>query len=203
MPTRLHRTYWLPRSGMKTVKLRTLFAFALLTAPFAVYGQNYQGSVPSGSASSTPIALSFADAIDRGLKTNLGILTSEQSSEEVRAQRLRALSALLPQVTGQLSMTEQQLNLQAFGFNIKLPPSAGFQIPKIVKPYSYQAALLNASIPLFDYKSISSLRAVARIAEGGAIEREQRARPGGAGGRERLFADHCGQRAHYRDASRN
>ena len=141
------------------MKLRHFFAFALLTAPFAVYGQNYQGSVPTGTASATPIALSFADAIDRGLKANLGILTSEQSSEEVRSQRLRALSALLPQLNGQLSMTEQELNLQAFGFNVKLPPSAGFQIPKIIKPYSYQAALLNASIPLFDYKSISNLRA--------------------------------------------
>jgi outer membrane protein TolC len=56
-------------------------------------------------------------------------------------------------------MTEQELNLQAFGFNVKLPPSAGFQIPKIVKPYSYQAALLNASIPIFDFRSISNLRA--------------------------------------------
>ncbi len=141
------------------MKLQTRFAFALLTASFVVFGQNYQGSVPNGTASATPIALSFADAIDRGLKTNLGILTSEQSSEEVRAQRLRALSALLPQVNGQLSMTEQQLNLQAFGFNIQLPASAGFQIPKIVKPYSYQEAMLNASISLFDYKAISNLRA--------------------------------------------
>ena len=141
------------------MKLRTLFACALLAAPFAAQSQNFQGSVASGTASPAPVALSFADAIDRGLKANLGILTSEQSSEEVRSQRLRALSALLPQVNGQLSMTEQQLNLQAFGFNIQLPPSAGFQIPKIVKPYSYQAALFNVSAPIFDYRSISNLRA--------------------------------------------
>jgi outer membrane protein TolC len=124
-----------------------------------MFGQNFQGSVASGSATSTPLALSFSEAIDRGLKTNLGMLTSEQSSEEVRAQRLRALSALLPQVNGQLSMTDQQLNLQALGFIVKVPPSVGFQIPTIVGPYSYQAATLNATVPLFDYRSWSSLRA--------------------------------------------
>lgn len=143
---------------MKTVKLQTLLALLSLALPSIAAGQNFQGSVASGTATSTPIALSFAEAIDRGLKTNLGLLTSQQSSEEVRAQRIRALSALLPQVTGQLSMTEQQLNLQSLGFNVKLPASLGFQIPKIVSPYSYQAALLNTSVSLFDYRNWSNLR---------------------------------------------
>jgi outer membrane protein TolC len=143
---------------METVKLRSLLALISLAAPLTMAGQNFQGSVASGTATSTPIPLSFAEAIDRGLKTNLGLLTSQQSSEEVRAQRVRALSSLLPQLNGQLSMTEQQLNLQALGFNVKLPPSIGFSIPKVVAPYSYQAALLNASIPIFDYRSLSNLR---------------------------------------------
>jgi outer membrane protein TolC len=141
------------------MKLRIVLAFVSLAAPCIVAGQSFPGSVANGTASPTTLALSFADAIDRGLKTNLGLLTSEQSSEEVRAQRYRALSALLPQVSGQLSMTEQQLNLATFGFNIKLPASAGFQIPLVVKPYSYQASLLNASVTLFDYQAISDLRA--------------------------------------------
>jgi len=143
---------------MKTVKLRTFFALMWLAMPLTMPGQSVQGSVPQGTASATPIPLSFSDAIGRGLKANLGLLTSQQSSEEVRAQRIRALSALLPQVDGNLSMTEQQLNLQALGFIVHLPPSAGFQIPTIVGPYSYQAALLNASVTLFDYRSISNLR---------------------------------------------
>jgi outer membrane protein TolC len=144
---------------MKTVKLRTLFALTFLAAQQTMPAQTFQGSVPQGSASATPMPLSFFDAIGRGLKANLGLLTSQQSSEEVRAQRIRALSALLPQVDGNLSMTEQQLNLQALGFNVKLPPGLGFQIPTVVKPYSYQSAMLNASVTLFDYRSISNLRA--------------------------------------------
>jgi outer membrane protein TolC len=120
---------------------------------------SYQGSVPQGEASDKVLAISFGEAIDRGLKANLGLLTSQQSSEETRAQRVRALAGLLPKVTGQLSMTEQQLNLQALGFNITIPPSAGFSIPKIIPPYSYQSALANVNIPLFDFTAISSFRA--------------------------------------------
>jgi outer membrane protein TolC len=122
-------------------------------------GNDFQGSVPQGTASATPIPLTLRDAIDRGLKANLGLLTNEQSSLEVRAERLRALSGLLPTVTGQLSMTEQQINLQALGFLVKTPASLGFSIPTIVGPYSYQAVLANATVPLFDFQSISNFRA--------------------------------------------
>ena len=118
--------------------------------------QSFQGSVPQGNATSTPISLTMADAITRGLRANLGLLTSQQTSREVRAERYRALSALLPTVNGQLSMTEQQLNLQALGFLITVP---GFNVPHIVGPYSYQAALANAEVPLFNRSSISNYRA--------------------------------------------
>ena len=122
-------------------------------------GQSVQGSVAEGTATATPIALSFSDAIARGLKTNLGLLTSQQTSEEARAQRIRALSVLLPHADGSVSATDQQLNLQALGFLVHLPPGVGFSIPKIVGPYSYQSAMLNASVTLFDYQALSNLRA--------------------------------------------
>jgi len=118
----------------------------------------YQGSVPQGTASPTPVPLTLADAVNRGLKANLGLLTSEQSSRETRAERYRALSGLLPTVTGQVSMTEQQINLQALGFAATFPAGLGFQIPKIVGPFSYQAAQANATVPLFDYTAINNYR---------------------------------------------
>ena len=121
--------------------------------------QNFQGSVPQGTATASPIPLTLNDAITRGLKANLGLLTNEQSSLEVRAERVRALSGLLPKVTGELSMTEQQINLQSLGFLVSIPPSLGFSIPKVVGPYSYQAALANATVPLFDFNAISNFRA--------------------------------------------
>jgi outer membrane protein TolC len=121
--------------------------------------QSFQGSVPEGTAADHPLSLTLEEAVARGLKTNLGLLTSQQNSREVQAERYRALSGLLPKVTGQLSMTEQQINLQALGFLISPPPQLGFTIPKIVGPYSYQSALVNAEVPLFDFSAISNFRA--------------------------------------------
>ena len=130
-------------------------AAAPAAAPQVAEG-SFQGSVPQGSASATAIPLSLDDAINRGLKANLGLLSTQESSQQVRAERLRALSALLPNVTGQLSMTEQQLNLQALGFTGKNLP---FVIPPIVGPYSYQSALANATVPLFNLTNIQNFRA--------------------------------------------
>ena len=121
--------------------------------------QSYRGSVPQGQASDTPIPLTLIQAIERGLRANLGLLTSVEAGRESVAQRVRALSALLPHVTGQVSAVEQQLNLAALGFNVMIPPSVGFSIPTIVPPYSYESAQVNASITLFDYTAISGYKA--------------------------------------------
>ena len=56
----------------------------------------YLGSVPDGKLVPGVLSLSLDDAIDHGLKFNLGLIDSEQADATVRAQRERALSALLP-----------------------------------------------------------------------------------------------------------
>ena len=60
-----------------------------------------------GAASSTPLALTLHDAIDRGLKANLGLLVSDSASESARGQRLQALSALLPQLDAKAGETDR------------------------------------------------------------------------------------------------
>ena len=127
---------------------------APVTPPPQTGDRTYQGSVPQGQASQTPIPLTIWDAIKLGLKANLGLLTSEQSSRETRAQRARALSALLPKVTGEVTAVEQQVNLQALGFLFTVPG-----VPRIVGPYGYQQVKVNASATIFDYSAISNLRA--------------------------------------------
>lgn len=116
---------------------------------------SYRGSVPQGTVSTNPIPLSLGEALDRGLKANLGFLTSDQASREAQATRLRALSGLLPRITGQLSHVQQQTNLRALGVNFQAP---GFEIPTIVGPFSYQTAQAAAQIPVFDWAAISNFR---------------------------------------------
>src|SRR5689334_4187142 len=57
------------------------FALGLLFAS-ALVGQTgqFQGSVPAGSASATPLALKLDDAVQRGLQTNLGLLVRDTTS---------------------------------------------------------------------------------------------------------------------------
>src|SRR5215471_13131189 len=57
----------------------------------------YLGSVPP-QPTGTTIKLSLQDALARGLRYNLGLVESENGAADVHAERLRALSALLPQV---------------------------------------------------------------------------------------------------------
>jgi outer membrane protein TolC len=132
------------------------FGLGLLFAS-ALAGQQiqFQGSVPTGTPSSTPLALTLGDALDRGLKTNLGLLVSASTSESVRGQRLRALSALMPQVNGQVSETVEQLNLKTLGFIFSIP---GVALPSIVGPFQYTDLRAYASITVFDYNKWKNYR---------------------------------------------
>ncbi len=46
--------------------------------------------------------LSVEDAINRGLKYNLGIVLSGQATAQAKASRLKELSNILPQINGGL-----------------------------------------------------------------------------------------------------
>ena len=128
---------------------RAAACLGLLLAP-ALLGQQtrFQGSVPMGTASPMPLALTLRDAIDRGLRTNLGLLVSGSASDTARGERLRSLSALLPQVNGAVSETIEQNNLKTVGLNFKAP---GFSIPTIVGPFHYTDVRASSSFSVFDY----------------------------------------------------
>lgn len=87
----------------------------------------FSESVPTGVVSKTELKLSLHDAVARGLRSNLGILLSTDASSEARAERLKALSALLPHVTTETSFAAHQLVLRAtIGLHIPgVPPVAG------------------------------------------------------------------------------
>jgi outer membrane protein TolC len=128
-----------------------------LLVPALLGQQNqFQGSVPTGTASPTPLALTLRSAIDRGLRTNLGLLVSGQASETARGERLRSLSALLPQVSGGVSETVEQLNLKTVGFNFQFP---GVSIPSISGPFHYTDLRAYSSFSVFDYSLRKNFRA--------------------------------------------
>lgn len=131
-----------------------LFSVALASALLGQQSQ-FQGSVPSGTVSATPIPLTLHEAIERGLRTNLGLLVSDSNSEIARSQRTRALSVLLPQVNGSITQVEEQLSLKTIGFNFKFP---GVSIPTIVGPFHYTDARASATWTAFDYTARKNFR---------------------------------------------
>src|SRR5436305_6354542 len=72
-------------------------------------------SIPQGQATSAVMQLSLLEALELGLRNNLGIITSGYTTESARAARLRSLADLLPNVTTLTTWTSEQVNLAAFG----------------------------------------------------------------------------------------
>ena len=115
----------------------------------ATQAQNpYLGSTPSGKASGGTLQLSLQNAVERGLRYNLGLVETSQAGASARAQRLRALSALLPQISARGEQAFERLSFKEIG--IKLPSIPGFAgLPSASDPFSYQDARVSVSMPLF------------------------------------------------------
>jgi outer membrane protein TolC len=118
-------------------------------------GGNFSGSVPTQAVPGV-LPLSLQDAIDRGLKQNLGLLLSNSDVNGARGQRWQQLSALLPHVNLQPYADVSQVNLAEFGFTFHFP---GINIPTVVGPFAYFDARAYLSQSLLDLKSISNTHA--------------------------------------------
>jgi len=101
------------------------------------------------------LALSLPDAIDRGLKQNLGLLLSNADVRSARGQRWEQLSALLPHVVAEPYVARSEINLAELGFT-SVP---GIRVPASVGPFSYFDARVGVTQSLFDWKSINATRA--------------------------------------------
>jgi outer membrane protein TolC len=80
---------------------------------------SYKGSIVTGKATAGVLDLSLDDAIQRGLRQNLGLILQSSAMKNANGQRLEELQALLPTVTGTASIEVQQINLAAYG--LKFP----------------------------------------------------------------------------------
>ena len=116
----------------------------------------YLGSTPHGVATNDTLHLALEDAIARGLQYNLGLIDSQQASADARAQRERALSALLPQISARADQTYQQLSLKSI--NLHVPPQSGLHIGPTTGQYGYSEARITAESPLLNMALINRYR---------------------------------------------
>src|SRR5205085_4518963 len=101
------------------------------------------------------IKLSLLDALDRGLKHNLGLLLSQEQTGAARAQYRRSLSELLPHISGRASETVQQINLAAFGLPFTVNGST------IVGPFAVFDVRSAMTERLLDFSALNRLRSAA------------------------------------------
>ena len=80
---------------------------------------SYKGSIVTGKATGGVMDLSLDDAIQRGLRQNLGLILQTSSEKSSNGQRLEELQALLPTVSASASIEVEQVNLAAYG--LKFP----------------------------------------------------------------------------------
>lgn len=118
----------------------------------------FSGSVPAKLVPGM-LPITLQDAIDRGLRQNLGALLSSADIRTARGQRWEQLSALLPHVVASPNIDVSQVNLAELGFTFKFP---GFTLPASIGPFSYFDARFGVTQTLFDWKSINSARAAAQ-----------------------------------------
>ncbi len=114
----------------------------------------YLHGVPAGTASTTALPLSLADAVKRGLDHNLGPLLEQDRIENASGERWKALSEALPHIGASISQTRQEVDLAAFGFT----GFPGIQLPTVVGPFSVFDARIAASAPIIDLQAFGDVR---------------------------------------------
>ncbi len=99
------------------------------------------------------VSLTLLDAIDRGLKYNLGLILSQRTNDVAAAARLRALSEMLPHLNIRVAESVQQINLAAFGIK-PAPGSSG-----VVGPFGIFDTRALVTENAFDMHNIYNKRA--------------------------------------------
>ena len=107
----------------------------------------FQGSVTEGTATGEVLNLTLDDAMQRGLRNNLGVILSGQQTAEARASRLSSLQNLLPTIDANIKEAAMQVDLAAEGLRIP-----GF--PTIVGPFGFTDMRAYLSWSLVDVKSL-------------------------------------------------
>ena len=122
------------------------------SAPTPPPSTSYQGSVGTGTVTADTLSLTMDDAVQRGLKTNLGLLLSNTQTANARGQRLQDLQALLPSIDGSVNEAFVQSDLAAQG--LKIP---GF--PTIIGPFGYTDIRANLKWTVLDLNSFKTYMA--------------------------------------------
>jgi outer membrane protein TolC len=133
----------------------------------------FSGSIPGTDAIPESFDLSLADAIQRGLRANLGIISADISVQGAEARRLEARSALLPSISVNASENAAKLNLAAEGFSASAFGDPSLNFPTSVGPYHYYDLHGSLQQSLLDVTAVRNLRAQGKASEAAVLQAHQ------------------------------
>ena len=105
-----------------------------------------------------PLSLKRAVEIALAPDGNTRVALAQEFIEQARTQQAQARATLLPNLDGSVQEHRQVNNLQAFGFNFKLP-IPGFSIPSIVGPFNIFDARASAQQTVFNLADLRRYKA--------------------------------------------
>jgi outer membrane protein TolC len=161
----------MPRSSPHPTRRHLAFALVMLSAVTALVAQNpapapsislpgsqspFTGSEPEGKATQEVLQLGFQEAIDRGLRNNLGLLLSGDQTIAARGERWKELSNLLPNLSARVQEDVQTQSLTALGFKSNVFP---FPVPRVIGPFNYFDARASVSQSLLNISDLEKERA--------------------------------------------
>lgn len=131
----------------------------LLCAGSATAQGPLRGGVPEGVKTSEVLELSLREAVARGLQRNLGLILSLEGVNEAAGIRRAARAELFPQLNANVSLVNQKINLEAFGFS-------GFAgVPPIIGPFNVFDARAYVTQTILDFDKLARSRAEDRELE--------------------------------------
>jgi outer membrane protein TolC len=119
----------------------------------------FTGSEPEGKATADVLQLSFQEAIDRGLRNNLGLLLSGDQTLMARGELWKELSNLLPDLSARIHEDVQTLSLTSLGLKGNVFP---FPVPNVIGPFNYLDARASVTQSLFNFSDLEKERAASQ-----------------------------------------
>jgi outer membrane protein TolC len=116
----------------------------------------FLGSAPEGTITSGVLQIDFKDAIDRGLRNNLGLLLASDQTLAARGQHWHQLAELLPNVGIRGQEAVQTESLTALGLKGNVLHAA---VPRVIGPFNYFDLRANLAQSIFNFRSLEQERA--------------------------------------------
>lgn len=123
----------------------------------------FLGSAPEGTATADVLQIDYKEAIDRGLRNNLGLLLASDQAQMSRGERWKQLAELLPNISAHVMEDAQTQSLAALGFNklfplLSAPGSGSVSLPRLVPAFNYFDARASLSQSIFNFSNLEKER---------------------------------------------